>query len=63
MKVYAIEIMCDTAEDAAELIEQLEQQCIQTVETGIARRPGCSHVVHVTPHITGQHILPELLVG
>lgn len=55
MKVRAVEIQLDNGEQVMELCEQLERQCIQTVE--LIRRPG--FVVRVAPHF-GDTLDPEL---
>ena len=61
MKVAKIELV-GTAEQAAELVQQLEQQCIQTVECTVAPHPTIegATVVTVEPHF-GYRLEAQLL--
>lgn len=67
-RILAVEIEC-TPDQYADLVAQLEQQCIQTVEYGYAKHPSAPTAaeaptslvaVRVTPHF-GDLLDPELL--
>ncbi len=62
MKVYAIELLCETPEQTSELCAQLEQQCIQTVETTQTPLFSCStQTVFRVQAMFGDELHPELV--
>lgn len=63
MKIRYIEIVCDTKAEYDELVQQLEDQCIQTVEMGfgyLVNQIQGKRVLSVTPHFD-DYLDPELL--
>jgi hypothetical protein len=59
MKVAAIEIRCEHAEAVTDFMQELENQCIQTLEFG--QLDSNPLVVRIAPHFW-DHLDPELLV-